>query len=159
MMETTLTGALQILFTALVMFSGGKLEHYGMSLSYNLQENRLHITPILVFDVSKTWMGNTTVCQYGCGVNIAGTSVYKPAVYRGNLLYSVDTMIRYELGHTAGWNHFGLEYGLRIFSNPCDYDPGAMWANCGAKNNLERLTRNVNPSSLLPTTGSFSIRF
>lgn len=71
--------------------------------------------------------------------------------------------LRYELAHVRGWQHFGLAYAERVFTEACLYDPLAGWAQCDEAKTQMRggvygpalLEREARMGQLRANTGMF----
>lgn len=132
------------------MLTGAQLEGGGVSLSYDVFNRNLNVTPIMIFNSNGIFKGwGLPLCELYCGLTVGGT-----VVYENSTTQEVNNLVSYELGHITGFDKYGTEYLLRILTDACKYDPRASWAwaDCGT-------ARTINHRESLPTTGSFTISF
>ena len=136
-----LMGLIFIIGSSLALLMGGKPVAGGFFLSYEVISRTANFTPIAMFQIgnagSEGWLGGLTLGS---------------VIVMNN---QIPVLQRYELQHVRGWAHFGLEYGLRVLAQPCDYDPAASWAR-GCNSWLER---GVDISTLSHRFYGFSVRF
>lgn len=136
-----LMGLVFIIGSSLAFVMGGKPVAGGFFLSYEVISRTVNFTPIAMFQIGDA--GDEGRLN---GLTLGGLVVmnnHNPALQR------------YELQHVYGWAHYGLEYGLRILAQPCDFDPAAGWAH-GCNSWLQRA---VDVQSLPMNHFAFSVRF
>ncbi len=133
--ELTLVGWLTLIGLGLGLISGGRLEPLGFTLSYDSASSSLYFTPIV--QVETDWMRKGTVVH---AFTLGGAIVTGPTTPTADMLEQIaaqgkrpnsnlrSDLLGYEQNHVRGWNAYGLEYGLKIFQEPCRYDPRAVWA-------------------------------
>ena len=113
-------------------------------------DNTLNFTPIVFVDM-KTTVFNT---QAYSGLTVGGTiGYYYNPEYSS---YGEDKFLKYEIGHIYGYDSFGVNYFIKVFEEPCKYDPKSTWGYsvCVAPYN-----RTIDPTQLSKNTGTFTIKF
>uniref|UniRef100_A0A7C3DY79 Uncharacterized protein n=1 Tax=Meiothermus ruber TaxID=277 RepID=A0A7C3DY79_MEIRU len=146
MVEITEIGWLSLAALAIGVLSGAQIVGAGFAFSAHIEPPNVqaHLTPITI------WRGKHQMGDFIAGVNLAGTIVYfEPTGIKGFLQETVE---HYELGHMVGWLHYGFQYALKVFEEPCTYDPKAGWA--------AHCQNEQRPHLLLtPTTGAIRVNW
>lgn len=132
----TLLGWLSGVVFGLGLLSGGHITAVGLTVTAHirLQGTTIIVNPYVAVRV------DTLGGRVG-GLTLGDTSLVVPYA-----------SVAYEHTHTAGWDHFGLDYPLHIFAHPCEYDPA--WAWSGHCNNV---WPTWSAADMLPTTGAVII--
>ncbi|WP_299427180.1 hypothetical protein [uncultured Meiothermus sp.] len=150
MPELTPVGILSLVALAFGLLAGGQVVGGGFALSAEFVAQRspaLYLTPITIIRISD---GPLHQRWWGYGVTLGGTVVYfdphHPWLTDQQEQELRTAMELYELGHVEGWNHYGLTYLLKVFAEPCRYDPRAPWAG--------HCDRQRPPLLLAPHTGA-----
>lgn len=89
-----------------------------------IEEERLIVAPTFHIAVDKPPFLEMT--EYGPahmrGMTLGGT-IITPSI-------APVSVLRYEAKHLQGWMRYGAGYAVKVFAEPCKYDPLAPWAMC-----------------------------
>lgn len=118
--EVTPLGWLGLGTTLVGLAGGGSFYEVGFTAGLSVVGERvdLFLTPKVVL----TGLPDVVFMPNGWGLTLGCTSlVGVRSVYH-------DMLADYESNHCEGWLRHGSDYLLRVFEEPCKYDPMANWA-------------------------------